>query len=283
MKIKIVFMHRKIGISIVLWLEMTIIGYTQQIDSLTFAGAKWKSKTVTTGVVCHTLSIDLFDAPQKLYYVEVDTAYNRVVIDQFEWLDKIKSVITKSNRNIVAAVNGGFFDTKTKRAVPVHFIKTRGILHNRKWGGAAVAVGKDDRITFENWNGKDSLWQASFEEVMVAGPMLLLNGKNFFPELNNSGGRHPRSCIGIRKDGSVILLVIDGRRKKAAGMSFSELAKVCLWLKMESALNLDGGGSSSLWVKNKKTVNRPSDGIAFIHRDRKVCNMISVESKDKNE
>ena len=139
------------------------------------------------------------------------------------------------------------------------------------------------RITFENWNGKDSLWQASFEEVMVAGPMLLLNGKNFFPELNNSGGRHPRSCIGIRKDGSVILLVIDGRRKKAAGMSFSELAKVCLWLKMESALNLDGGGSSSLWVKNKKTVNRPSDGIAFIHRDRKVCNMISVESKDKNE
>ena len=254
-------------------------GYTQPTDSLNFSHVKWKSKSISPGVIYQTLSANIFGVPQKLYYVEIDTSQYRVVVNQFEWLNKVKSEIKNSDRNIIAAVNGGFFDTKTKRAVPIHFVKAQGILHNQKWGGAAIAISKNGEIIFENWNNKDSLWHESFEDIMVAGPMLLLNGKNFFPEMNHSGGRHPRTCIGIRKDGTLILLVVDGRRKNASGMSFPELAQICTRMGMVSALNLDGGGSSSLWIKDKKTVNHPSDGIAFIHRDRKVCNMITVELK----
>ena len=84
---------------------------------------------------------------------------------------------------------------------------------------------------------------------------------------------------GIAEGGKrLILVVVDGRNKeKAVGMSLAELSRIMLGLNCESALNLDGGGSSVIVLRDPKTgeqeiLNHPSDG-----RERAVANVLGVD------
>jgi exopolysaccharide biosynthesis protein len=74
-----------------------------------------------------------------------------------------------------------------------------------------------------------------------------------------SAARHPRSAIAMSRDSSMLMLVVvDGRRPWSAGMSLGELAEQLLALGAFQAMNLDGGGSSVLWIRGT-VVNYPSD------------------------
>ncbi|GII55216.1 hypothetical protein Pth03_36050 [Planotetraspora thailandica] len=72
--------------------------------------------------------------------------------------------------------------------------------------------------------------------------------------------RHPRTLAGVTVSGVLILAVVDGRAPgTAVGASFYESAELMRWLGARDAMNLDGGGSSTM-VIGRKVVNRPSDG-----------------------
>ena len=61
--------------------------------------------------------------------------------------------------------------------------------------------------------------------------------------------RHPRTLIGTHPDGSVWLVTVDGRQPQlSAGMSLVELRALARRLGLTNALNLDGGGSTTMWV-----------------------------------
>jgi hypothetical protein len=71
--------------------------------------------------------------------------------------------------------------------------------------------------------------------------------------------RHPRTLIGLDKKGAIWFAVIDGRQPGyAVGMHFTDLNRLCDRLELTDALNLDGGGSSTMVVRGK-IVNKPSD------------------------
>lgn len=70
--------------------------------------------------------------------------------------------------------------------------------------------------------------------------------------------RHPRTAIGWRPDGKIILVVVDGRQKSSVGMTMDELAGLMLEMGCAQAMNLDGGGSTTMAIKNR-IVNSPSD------------------------
>lgn len=71
--------------------------------------------------------------------------------------------------------------------------------------------------------------------------------------------RHPRTGIGTRADGRLLLVAVDGRRRRhSVGMTLTEFARQFERLGATWALNLDGGGSSTMVVRGK-VVNRPSD------------------------
>ena len=72
-------------------------------------------------------------------------------------------------------------------------------------------------------------------------------------------GRAPRAALGLKKDGTLLLLVIDGRSATSSGLTLEELAQYLVKLGAESAVNFDGGGSSEM-VINGRIVNKPSDG-----------------------
>lgn len=89
---------------------------------------------------------------------------------------------------------------------------------------------------------------------------------------------HPRSAIGISHDtNELLMLVVDGRQAASRGYTMVELANMMLRLGAEDALNLDGGGSSTLVARgpngNRRVTNTPSDG-----RPRKVANGIQIIS-----
>jgi exopolysaccharide biosynthesis protein len=71
--------------------------------------------------------------------------------------------------------------------------------------------------------------------------------------------RHPRTLIGVDRRGFIWLVAVDGRQPGySLGMTFAELMTLANRLELRDALNLDGGGSTTMWVKGV-VVNKPSD------------------------
>lgn len=123
-----------------------------------------------------------------------------------------------------------------------------------------------DRVTLETTASDPALETA--QQGMGCGDILVSQG-----QITNSatwdkaiGSIHPRSVLGVKADGSVMLYVVDGRKSSHSnGLSLQMLANEMLGQGCQYAVNLDGGGSSALSVRqpgNAKstTVNRPSDG-----------------------
>jgi exopolysaccharide biosynthesis protein len=70
--------------------------------------------------------------------------------------------------------------------------------------------------------------------------------------------KHPRTLIGVDRRGDIWLVVVDGRQATSGGMTFADLQRLADRLELTDALNLDGGGSSTM-VVGDRILNRPSD------------------------
>jgi hypothetical protein len=86
--------------------------------------------------------------------------------------------------------------------------------------------------------------------------------------------RHPRTAIGWNKD-YFFLVEVDGRQRDSVGMSFPELADYMVKIGCDEALNLDGGGSATLWAYGT-VMNNPSEG-----HERPAANALVVVRKNK--
>ncbi len=100
-------------------------------------------------------------------------------------------------------------------------------------------------------------------DVLGGNPVLLSGGAIQSQDLSGDGAffdRQPRTAIGITATGTMLLVVVDGRQSGySVGMTLGELAELMNSLGARSAINLDGGGSSTMWL-NGQRANRPSDG-----------------------
>ena len=84
--------------------------------------------------------------------------------------------------------------------------------------------------------------------------------------------RNPRTAVGITARGRVILLVVDGRSSLSVGFTLYQLGKEMKALGAVDAVNLDGGGSATMWIKGLGVVNHPTDPSG----ERPVSNAIVV-------
>lgn len=116
----------------------------------------------------------------------------------------------------------------------------------------------------------------AFGHILQAGPMLLRRGEICVPRSAHGerlfvhDKRHPRSALGLRGQ-LVYLLVVDGRSPRSRGATLVELATMLRALGARDAINLDGGGSSTL-VLAGEVMNRPSDNGV----ERKIPNAIGL-------
>jgi hypothetical protein len=111
----------------------------------------------------------------------------------------------------------------------------------------------------------DSKRRSHLIEDAVAGvPRLIRNGKVDIPWEQEKSSRsfvetrHPRTAVAKLKDGKFLMIVVDGRSESSGGIALPNLANYLLELGATDAMNLDGGGSSTM-VLDGKVVNRPSD------------------------
>lgn len=126
---------------------------------------------------------------------------------------------------------------------------------------AGIKVG--DKVSVAETLGSEAADKASV--VIGGGPLLLEDGKvhvrsreeNIAADI--ARGRAPRTAVGMKKDGTLLVLVVDGRNGASSGLTLEELAQYFLRLGAREAVNFDGGGSSVM-VVNKGIVNHPSDG-----------------------
>jgi hypothetical protein len=99
-------------------------------------------------------------------------------------------------------------------------------------------------------------------DVLGGNPMLVVNGAVQYADVDGFGGYfdpNPRTAVGTTPDGKLVVVVVDGREYGySAGMTLRRLADFMIELGCRDAINLDGGGSSTMWL-NGRIANRPSD------------------------
>ncbi len=98
------------------------------------------------------------------------------------------------------------------------------------------------------------------KHIISGGPYLVKNGEVYVDmtaqKLGAIGGRNPRSAIGYTADNNFILVAVDGREGSSIGMTLMELANFMQSIGCVGAINLDGGGSTVMYV-NGRVVNKP--------------------------
>lgn len=115
--------------------------------------------------------------------------------------------------------------------------------------------------------------------IISGGPYLIKNNNIYIDvdeqKLNSITGKNPRTAIGLTSHGSIILVTVDGREENSVGMTLNELALFMKSLDCVDAMNLDGGGSSVMFI-NGNVVNSPSikGGIA-------ISNALTISINDK--
>ena len=132
--------------------------------------------------------------------------------------------------------------------------------------------------------GGSTEWYAYKDEIKEAvggGAYLVKDGKVYITSTTNYyNNRASRTCVGITADGQVVMMVLDGRQYPfSAGGSSIEIAQIMLEAGCVTAINLDGGGSTTFAAKQEgendiSIVNRPSDGF-----ERRVSSSLLVVSK----
>lgn len=127
------------------------------------------------------------------------------------------------------------------------------------------------------------------EEELDAGSAIVHTADEIAADFHRSEERrwfvhkkNPRTAIGIRADGHWLFVVVDGRSDRSVGMTLPELADYMVSLGCIDALNLGGGGCSTMYVGDR-VVNVPSGstGEDDNHRERPVANAIVVIPKNK--
>ncbi|MNK12644.1 hypothetical protein D3C87_307180 [compost metagenome] len=287
-----------------------------QTDSIALVNAEWAVKELTPQVYwknIHFTHRNLFAANENINLIIISPHANgiRLAVGYSDSLETTSQQAMKYHA--LAGINGSFFKMRgadpddhpglnqVPKLEPSKLDYNRSITYLRK-DGQLVAPNKivakqtarkryQQGLIAVNDSGMvilsaDTLnfdWENSIQaqDVMTSGPLLLLNGQNLPISADAfSQKRHPRTAVGKMIDGSIVLLVVDGRAEESAGMNLSELQQTMRWLGCVTALNLDGGGSSAMYIKGEPeqgVVSYPADNKKYDHAgEREVANTILI-------
>ncbi|MCX7717302.1 MAG: phosphodiester glycosidase family protein [Candidatus Sumerlaeaceae bacterium] len=260
----------------------------------TLADADWFVRPIADGVVWRYYLFDnMFGSKQSISYLEVDLKNPNVSVET-PYLAAARqrtSVMVPAQFPAAAgAINGTYFDTtgsgghRTYLRVNNTVIPPGGALFS-PWGWDS-AIAKDSSGSVSIIKMPTGGWAAetTHPNIMACGPLLVDAGTIPTAYLNSIGShctsRHPRSAVGVTTDSRLIMVTVDGRTDMAAGMTCTELADIMLQLGCPYAMNLDGGGSTTLWGRGEQyggVLNFPSDNSVYDHLGERACsNAVAV-------
>ena len=273
----------------------SVLPCAAQNDSTVFANGPWNETEVSRGITlrhCQFADSSLFGANEyvsvliisRRYALDVVTAADSTLAKTTELADKYGATV---------AVNGSYFRMKAPygsvtyvkvdgRQVGANSLSANSPERSDRIGGSVAFKGR--RARMYKVDSEDREWEDCIpaEDVLCAGPLMILQGRDeYVARTSFNTTRHPRTAVGMRRDGSRVLVVVDGRNAMSAGVSISELQQIMRWLGCVDALNLDGGGSSTM-VVNGEIINHPCDNGRFdAAGERSVSNAIICQPRRK--
>ena len=184
-----------------------------------------------------------------------------------------QDILTVAKReNAVIAMNaGGFYDPdwNSNGALPHGTVFSKGKVvsdyTDAKMGGGFIGFTKEHKLVLGNMSKSQAI-ATGYRDAIEFGPYLIVNGRRSFIRGNGGWGIAPRTAIGQRKDGIVLMLVINGRLATSLGADMVDLTDIMERYGAYNAANLDGGSSSEL-VINGQIINTPVAGGRYGLRD----------------
>ena len=183
--------------------------------------------------------------PSKIHLVKTPSFSYGLTIEQFV-----------EKNNAIAGINAGGFnysDGYGYTPTGVMIIDSEIICDNGStgWGGGIIGFTNDDVLVLTKASANEAI-NMGIRDAVSFGPFLIVNGVASEFTGNGGYGIAPRTAIGQRKDGIVLMLVIDGRRAgHSLGVDMVELTNIMLNYGAYNASNLDGGGSSTIVVEGE--------------------------------
>ena len=158
-----------------------------------------------------------------------------------------------ANYGAVAGINAGGFDDPQgygNGGIPLGIVISEGEF---KYGNLdssyeLIGLNKDNVLIAGTMTARRAL-ETGIRDAVSFGPILVLNGES--TQASQGGGLNPRTAIGQRSDGAILLLVIDGRQSSSLGASYADLAEIMIEYGAVNAANLDGGSSSVMYYKGE--------------------------------
>lgn len=269
----------------------------QNRDSLALVNGAWVTKEIEPGIELrqiHFAKDELFNSSQFISIIEIKPTSGK----KFEIIASptlIETNTLAAQNNAIAAINGSFFKFNYKpnredynsvdyirkngeQLAPNTYTSSSRSMHQT----GAIAIYNQELYILKADQLKE--WEKYIQapHVITTGPILRVNGQD--QELKESSfytNRHPRTAVAKKENGNILFFTVDGRSKMSAGMSLEELQKTLRWLGASYIINLDGGGSTTMYVKGQSengVVNHPSDNKKFNNKGaRKVANIIIVK------
>jgi len=255
-----------------------------------FKSIKWEREKIAPGLTWKSVHTILNDSVlQNINLLIVNSKRRSLSL----WYEAGKnSEVSKQavKAGALAAVNAGFFNIKDGGSVT--YVRSGGIIadsdtakiwtRNSNMTGSLL-IDKDGNLFIETVHSNS--WydnHSEFPEALVTGPLLLSGKKKIqLPGTPLVVNMHPRTVIGKKGNRRVIILTLDGRTDQAEGMTLNEVAELMQLLRCKDAVNLDGGGSTTMWISGKPfngVVNMPCDNKKFDHEgERPVSDIIIIK------
>jgi len=250
-------------------------------------------QTQTANQFVNVVEVDLNNPEYELEFVSLPAQ------------DTLSSVAM--NRDAIIGINGTY-------EIEASFIKTNGNIvsqvdlpegHLRFWkheGAIFYNSGQDAKIEYGT---KESYLQSPYMNLFSAAPMLIddykkvgedfigdvtgidLNSLDYEDYRRHQGVRHPRTVVALTEDKKLLLVTIDGRFPESAGMTAKEVTQfMSTYFYPQNALNMDGGGSTTMFIKDKGVngvVNYPSDNGVRNHYGQRMLRTFILVKKKSND
>ena len=187
-----------------------------------------------------------------------------------------KTSETAQNKNAILAINGDYYGARSSG-----YVIRNGVLYRdtAAENQEALVINTDGsfEIITEGKTSASSLVDNGAAHVLSFGPTLIRDGKisvTTEDEVGKAKASNPRTAIGLIDELHYVFVVADGRTSESEGLSLYQLAEFMETLNVETAYNLDGGGSSTMYF-NGNIVNRPTTGGNSIS-ERSVSDIVYI-------
>ena len=275
-----------VGFSVYVLLDTFVIGrvYQQEQISATEPDTTPREPVVTAnsyddGRISVTLT-EYREHDTAIYVADVRLAsgeYLKTALAQGSYGRNIKQTTSEmaAASSAILAVNGDYYGARDKGYVLRNGMLCRGAPSDRE----ALIIDAEGRfrILKERDISPQDLEQENVRQVLSFGPGLIENGQitvDPHTEVDQATNSNPRTAIAYVDELHYLLVVSDGRTSRSEGLTLYEMAEFLQELGAQTAYNLDGGGSSTMWF-NGQVVNEPVNHGSKVS-ERRVSDIVYI-------